>query len=105
MNFNRKVFREGQKFGKLTAIKYLKTKKYLCICECGNEKIFSTCNLIHGKALSCGCKDSINRSYYNEDMKNKLMNSIKINENGCWEWQKSKHRQGYGNFCYKYKVR
>lgn len=23
---------------------------------------------------------------------------IKINENGCWEWQKSITRQGYGNF-------
>lgn len=29
--------------------------KYLCRCECGNEKLINRGNLINGHAYSCGC--------------------------------------------------
>lgn len=54
----------GQKFGRLTVIKYVYTKSrnayWLCKCECGNEKIVSGANLRKGETKSCGClhKDS-----------------------------------------------
>ncbi len=48
----------GQKFGMLTVIHKVEnsgTSKWLCHCDCGNEKeIFGT-NLINGKTKSCGC--------------------------------------------------
>lgn len=49
----------GQKFGKLTPIKYIETKKYQdywqCICDCGQNHITSHRCLIRGKTKSCGC--------------------------------------------------
>lgn len=51
---------EGKLFGRLTCIcpvgktnnsQYL----YLCICECGNEKIVSNSKLVSGATKSCGC--------------------------------------------------
>ncbi len=100
----RKIYREGERFGKLIAIKYIPDKKYLCKCDCGNEKIIRTCSLIQGYTQSCGCIYSIERESYDEDMKKKLLSSIEISDNGCWIWIKSKHKQGYGNFPYKSKV-
>ena len=31
----------------------------------------------------------------------RFMNKIKKLPNGCWEWQKTKHADGYGKFFYK----
>jgi len=45
----------GQKFGKLIPIKYLGNYKYLCICNCGNEKIIISQHLRSGSTKSCGC--------------------------------------------------
>jgi very-short-patch-repair endonuclease len=49
----------GKKFGKLTVEKYLyskhKTTYWLCKCECGNEKITSSCSLVTKSCQSCGC--------------------------------------------------
>jgi hypothetical protein len=45
----------GRKFGRLTVISFvdLKPTRWLCRCECGNEKIIRKYDL--GKTLSCGC--------------------------------------------------
>lgn len=49
----------NKKIGKLTAIKILpkdgKDRKWLCKCECGNERIITTSDLNRMKYLSCGC--------------------------------------------------
>lgn len=50
----------GKKFGKLTVIKLVSgnnatNRKYLCKCDCGNEKITSEENLRRGHCKSCGC--------------------------------------------------
>jgi len=49
-----------QKFGKLVVIKYIGQDNYrnslwLCLCECGKEKIISGYNLKRGQTRSCGC--------------------------------------------------
>lgn len=44
----------GLKFGRLTVIKYVGKSKWLCKCECGNEKIVSTTHL-KNDTKSCGC--------------------------------------------------
>jgi len=52
----------GQIFGKLTVVKYSHSNSrsisfYLCLCECGNEKIISGINLkrTNKNTKSCGC--------------------------------------------------
>lgn len=50
----------GQKFGKLTVIKRVENDKngsarWLCRCECGNEKIVDGGHLRSNKIKSCGC--------------------------------------------------
>ena len=45
----------GQKFGRLTVIKYLGHSKWLCKCECGKETITSGYCVRSGNAKSCGC--------------------------------------------------
>jgi len=60
--YNRKEI-TGQSFGKLTAIKYLRTNKrgnriYLCQCECGQTCEVTASHLIAGHTASCGCINS-----------------------------------------------
>ena len=60
----------GQRFGRLTAIRYFDSNKrgqarWLLNCDCGAEKITALHDLKHGGATSCGCvrkeKFSLNR--------------------------------------------
>lgn len=50
----------GQKFGRLTVIERAKNYKsgqsrWLCKCNCGNEKVIGATNLRRGYTKSCGC--------------------------------------------------
>lgn len=63
---SRKLDMIGKRFGKLTVIEeYDRNKRgyyrYLCKCDCGNEKIAIGSELQNGHIKSCGCykKDSI----------------------------------------------
>lgn len=94
----------GKIFNKLKVIEQLPGKRCVCLCECGNKKVFYTGHVTSGKTISCGCAHLINRENYDQDMRNKMMRSVEINENGCWIWKKAKNVQGYGHFPYKRKV-
>lgn len=56
----------GMKFGKLTAVEYMKTDKYRnalwkCKCDCGNYLITKGTLLTNGKVVSCGqCENKYN---------------------------------------------
>lgn len=49
----------GQKFGRLTVIKYDhsvgRQHYWLCRCECGKETVVRRCHLLDGNTKSCGC--------------------------------------------------
>lgn len=45
----------GEKFGKLTPIKYMVGSKWECLCDCGNRCIVRTAKLTTGYTRSCGC--------------------------------------------------
>ena len=52
--------RTGDKYGRLTVISHAgkdhRSKHlWLCLCECGNEKVVVADNLSSGKSNSCGC--------------------------------------------------
>jgi len=50
---------EGQKFGRLTVIKRSdicgKRRRWVCLCDCGNETIVTTHELTSGHTRSCTC--------------------------------------------------
>lgn len=58
----------GQRFGRLIAIKYIGNKKWLCKCDCGNEKECYSHNLKKGYTISCGCYRKEIRSAMTEDL-------------------------------------
>lgn len=49
----------GKKFGRLTVIEYAESKRngaqWLCVCECGNKKVYNGQSLRTGHTRSCGC--------------------------------------------------
>ncbi len=55
---NEKYDVTGKRFGKLTVIKYIDSnnqgRRWLCRCDCGNEKLVYSKNLKRG-VISCGC--------------------------------------------------
>lgn len=59
----------GQKFGRLTAIEYVGNSKWLCKCECGNEKIVYRGHLKSGAIRSCGClhKDELKKRWSEDE--------------------------------------
>lgn len=84
----------GQKFGKLTAIERLPSRKgktyWLCKCECGNQTQVQTCHLRSGAIISCGCahvspqnggkKTSIMDSITDEEFANIVASSTSLRE-------------------------
>ena len=52
----------GQRFGRLTVIRYDHSEhsgaRWLCKCDCGNEKVIASYSLRSGKTRSCGCLNS-----------------------------------------------
>lgn len=45
----------GQKFGRLTAIKFTKKYKWECLCDCGKKVDIIIYSLLSGNTNSCGC--------------------------------------------------
>lgn len=49
----------GKIFGRLKVLSFIpdgsKRSRYLCVCECGNQKTFISDALVSGKSVSCGC--------------------------------------------------
>ena len=85
----------GQKFGRLTVIKYAYTKKkaayWLCKCDCGKEIIIMANSLLSNKTKSCGClrKDLLKTHSLTKDRLYTTWNNIK--------------QRCYNNKCFNYK--
>lgn len=47
----------GRKFGKLTVTRKYEERgsRWVCVCECGTEKVLRACRLLRGNDKSCGC--------------------------------------------------
>lgn len=58
----------GKKFGRLTVKKYIH-RKWLCICDCGNEVEVFKRYLIKGSVKSCGC--------FRSDMSRKKISQVR----------------------------
>lgn len=92
----------GQKFGKLTAIKCVEkanyTSKWLCKCDCGNDKITRIDSLLSGRCRSCGCLNQ-NRKCKHGGAKNgkteRLYHVWQDMKNRCYN-KNIKHFDRYG---------
>lgn len=90
----------GQKFGRLTVIKYMGLDKnhkstWLCRCECGNEKIIRKSDLTSGNTKSCGC--------YIKEITSKRSKTHGLKKSPIYNiWQNMKKRC-YNKNCKSYK--
>jgi hypothetical protein len=82
----RRMYTEGQTFGRLTVISYARTEKgtalWNCLCVCGNEKVVCTASLRRGKTKSCGCLSAdANRD---SSVKRKIHGMSHTSEHNIW---------------------
>ena len=61
----------GQRFGKLIVLERAENDKFgktrwLCQCDCGNQKIINGSSLLRGLTVSCGCNKLEKLKKYNE---------------------------------------
>lgn len=81
----------GEKFGRLTAISY-KRSKWFCICDCGQNTEIKSSALKHGNTKSCGCLNievASNKAY-------KLIESRRK-----FEPRIASARRIWKNYCYR----
>jgi very-short-patch-repair endonuclease len=45
----------GKTFGRWTVLEYVGNRQHKCICECGNEGVVFSSNLVDSSSQSCGC--------------------------------------------------
>lgn len=91
----------GTRYGKWKLIEYVGNEKWKCKCACGTVKIILTVSLNSGCSKSCGCSKSPKKEIYDERVKKRLKSRVKINENGCWEWQGGLNWFGYAITTYR----
>jgi group I intron endonuclease len=87
----------GQKFNRLTAIKYMGESKWLCKCDCKKEIIVNGDALKSGNTKSCGCLKlemlkSRNKGYYKNSRAYNIWCAIKQRCN----YKKHKYYKNYG---------
>lgn len=70
------IDRTGTKFRKLTFKKLLPDKRWLCVCDCGNETIVSTSNILKTN----GCRYCANRKDITNERVGNLVAIYKLKE-------------------------
>lgn len=89
----------GKRFGRLLAVEQTYTKKgqqyWMCICDCGTEKIIRKSHLISGRIKSCGCLLKDNMSGYKHGLCNtRIMRIFQGIKNRCY----NKNEKAYKNY-------
>lgn len=92
----------GQRFGRLTVIQRAENKgvitRWLCECDCGNEKVIRAQDLKEGKTQSCGCLRSelvSERNYVHGHSEERIHNIWRGMKKRCLN-PKSKSYKDYG---------
>jgi len=101
----------GEKFGLLTVLKQVENNgrtgktsaKWLCQCECGNQKEIIGRSLIRGATKSCGCRlnskmwkgyGKISKTYWNSIMRGANRRGLKVNITIKYIWDKFLKQNG-----------
>lgn len=94
----------GKHFGKLLVLKYVGQDKahnalWLCRCDCGNEKVISTKNLLHSNkhsgTKSCGCLVAENHVSLHNKSQTRIYRIWQRMKARCYN-QNDKHYEYYG---------
>lgn len=91
----------GQRFGKLTVIEYKGSNKgtgslWLCKCDCGNEKIITSRNLLNKTCKSCGCYSKDNPAHITHNLYHTRLHNIWIGmKSRCYN-KNNKRYKNYG---------
>lgn len=86
----------GMKFGELEVISFHSLvpygknghtfKKWNCRCSCGNVKALSYSSFATHRQTTCGeCRFRMSDCRYEDFLRNKILDSVRVKENGCWE--------------------
>lgn len=89
----------NQKFGRLTAIKIVGknksgSRKWLCICDCGNETVVEQYRLSSGQTKSCGCLKKENK-YVHGLSRSRINKIYRLIKNRCYNKNSSSFKD-YG---------
>lgn len=91
----------GMKYNRLKVIKrvlkpsHLKGQRvyYLCLCDCGNEKVITKSHITTGHTSSCGCKVADVNTERNKGVLAELNKTHGMSNTPFYEvWKKMKHR-------------
>lgn len=89
---------EGMRFGRLVVVKFFDVvgphKRWMCVCDCGNETVVWQLSLRKGTTKSCGClRSDTNRErrYREPDFWKRIEKT-----DACWNWVGEKDGGGYG---------
>lgn len=88
----------GQKFGRLSAVKYLGNRNWLFSCDCGNEKIINGYAVRSGQTKSCGCyisEKTTERSTKHKMSRSRLYRIYASMKQRCFD-EKSESYSRYG---------
>jgi hypothetical protein len=92
----------GQRFGFLTALRFVPTEgprtKYLFRCDCGAEKEIRSEHVLSGLTKSCGChhKRVVSRLKVGRRVVDDFWGNVDASGN-CWIWMRAKMPLGYGH--------
>ena len=103
------VIEKGTRFGKLTVLDWCKTypkrkSGYSCQCDCGNQTVVPSSDLLIGKTKSCGCLlhekpwkgcGDLSGNYWNRLKKSALLRgwSFEIDIDYAWELFKKQNKK------------
>ena len=83
---------KGKRYNRLTVVKEVeqrnKVRRFLCECDCGNQKEFILYNLRNGNTTSCGCvrKEMMSEQFKTHGMTNtKVFNAWMNMKRRCYE--------------------
>lgn len=92
------VLSEADRHTKSTA------KHWLCVCQCGTQRVLTGYALRSGSSKSCGCLKAENSAIRMREMRHqkcgtleeRFFSRFKVLENGCWQWIAHADKDGYG---------
>jgi len=83
----KKIDIAGKKFNRWNVLSYEGNGNYLCICDCGTERLVNGHNVKNGKTKSCGC--------YRDEKKSSTSTKVIIKCKFC-------HKEKKVSFCHKH---
>jgi hypothetical protein len=89
----------GQKFNRLTAVRYLGNNRWEFLCDCGKLHGSLMHHVMSGATKSCGCygREALAANRQKPaTLFERFKKHVRIADSGCWIWHGKKNHGGYG---------